>query len=156
MVAVDANHQPSRPNIMPSSPFTSWQYWYDPSVLFHNILSSYLATTKMHFGMARYVDQPTELWHSRAWGSSIRAASGEFASASTGNILFPSDFVHFESIQIPGSQIWVEYGRISFIGLDQRSNSHMNGQVVLTLDPIAHVTALSQYLTPRNSDQLSN
>ena len=78
-----------------TSDCTSEQHWYNPVSLFHSILSSNLAAEKMHFGMAEYVDEPVELWHSRSWGSSVRAASGDFVRIPDGSIIFPGDFVEF-------------------------------------------------------------
>ena len=33
-----------------------------------SILAAKTFKDKMHFGMAEYVDDPTEFWHDRAWG----------------------------------------------------------------------------------------
>ena len=44
----------------------SWQYWYDSVDLISMILSASQLRDKMFFGMAEYVDEPTELWHSPA------------------------------------------------------------------------------------------
>ena len=33
---------------------TAWQYWFDPYMLFKDMLSSHVATDNMHFGMAEY------------------------------------------------------------------------------------------------------
>jgi hypothetical protein len=154
-INVDADTQPSRRHATPSSPFNSLICWFDPTVLFRNILSSELATTKMHFGMAQYVDKPTEFWHTRAWGSSIRAVSGQFACTSNGDILFPSEFVSFEPKQLGDPQISVKYGRITFIGIDKRSTSSTAGQIVLTLQPVVRVTELTHHLKKRNLTRLS-
>jgi hypothetical protein len=109
----------------------------------------------MHFGMAQYVDKPTEFWHTRAWGSSIRAVSGQFACTSNGDILFPSEFVSFEPKQLGDPQISVKYGRITFIGIDKRSTSSTAGQIVLTLQPVVRVTELTHHLKKRNLTRLS-
>ena len=145
-VNIDPASQPTRPNVSPEQPFESWQYWYTPAMLFQDILSSQLASTKMHFGMAEYVDSPTEVWHCRAWGSSIRTVSGQFVSTSAGDFLFPSDFVEFEPIQIANFEIPVSIARITFVGLDRRSNSHTHGKVVLTLQPVVYVSDLIEHI----------
>jgi hypothetical protein len=122
---------------------SSWQYWYTPAILYQDILSSALAP-KMHFGMAEYVDTPTELWHTRAWGSSIRAASGEFAYASNGDTLFPSEFVRLaSSARTPQTQVQVLFARVIFVGLDKRHSSHTSGEVVLTLQPVVCIKDLT-------------
>ena len=45
-----------------------WLYWFEPISLFTAVLSCPELTTKMHFGIAEFVDKPTELWHSQSWG----------------------------------------------------------------------------------------
>jgi hypothetical protein len=153
-IPVDTDVQPSRQNVPSSDPFHSSIYWYPPAMLFRNILSSELAD-RMHFGMAEYVDQPTELWHTRAWGSSIRAVSGQFASTSAGHVIFPSDFVSFESRQLATANISVKYGRITFIGIDKRTTSSTVGQIVLTLQPVVRVTDLAHCLENNDISGLS-
>jgi hypothetical protein len=39
---------------------------------------SQLATSKIHFGMAQYADNPIELWYSYVWGLSITTVSGQY------------------------------------------------------------------------------
>ena len=73
----------------------------------------------MHFGMAEYSDHLNELWHSRAWGSFIYTVSGEFTLSKHGQILFPGIFIQFEFCDIPCFGISVNYGRVTFIGVDQ-------------------------------------
>ena len=62
---------------------------------------------------------------------------------STGDILFPSDFVEFEPVQVASLEIPVKFGRITFIGLDKRSDSSMHGKVVLTLQPVVSASELT-------------
>ena len=71
----------------------SWQYWYDPIDLVRQILSADKLRSQMYFGKAQYQDKPEELWHSRAWGSSIRATSGENVYTTDGKLLIPGDIV---------------------------------------------------------------
>ena len=82
--------------------FEQDMYFFNPVSLFQTILSSSFVS-RMHFGMAVLVDNPTAFWHSPAWAQSIRATSGEFARFSrsvefpmtSGKPLFPSDFVQY-------------------------------------------------------------
>ena len=41
------------------------------------LFSSYLA--KVYIGIARFIGEPRELFHSLAWVSSIKACSGEYS-----------------------------------------------------------------------------
>ena len=47
----------------------------------------------MHFGIAKYADEPIKLWQILVWGSSIRATLGDFAVSTYLKFLFPRDFV---------------------------------------------------------------
>lgn len=130
-IPTDPNKQSSKNN----SPETE-QYWFNPFNLFYTMLSSHISTQKLHFGMAHYSDNPVELWHSRAWGSSITTVSGEYAYSSSNQVIFPSDF-----IQIPVGLFNLEdtpviYGRVVFIGMDTRARSSTIHQIVLSLQPV--------------------
>jgi hypothetical protein len=89
------------PTLQPSQKFgdvsapTTWVYWFDPAALFTAILSTPAITEKLHFGMAEFVDEPYEFWHSMSWASSIRSTSGEYAKYPDGSPVFPSDFVEY-------------------------------------------------------------
>jgi hypothetical protein len=92
----------------------------------------------MHFGMAEYVDESVELWHSRSWGSSVRAASGDFARISNGPIIFPGDFVEFPPLQASLTGISFTFGRVIFIGRDRRQASATKDLVVVTLQAVIY------------------
>lgn len=47
----------------------------------------------MHFGIAKYVDKPIELWQTLTWGSLIRAILSNFVVSIYLKFLFPRDFV---------------------------------------------------------------
>jgi hypothetical protein len=49
----------------------------------------------MHVGIARFVDEPSELWESLSWASSNRSTSGVFARYSDGLPVFVSDIVNY-------------------------------------------------------------
>lgn len=77
-------------------------HFIDPEALFVTFLASDVAQA-MHTGLALFVDEPTELYHSHSWASSVRTTSGEYAhvygsDADTSgpvelDVIFPSDFV---------------------------------------------------------------
>jgi hypothetical protein len=129
--------QSSRADNLLTTQFTVPQYWYNLKALFSTILSSKIATEKMHFGMAQYVDEPQEFWHHRGWASSIRTVSGDFAYAQDGDVLFPGDFVECTP-PIRSHGMDANFGRILMIGRDQRSSSATCGQVLLTLQPVVY------------------
>ncbi|KAL8960366.1 MAG: hypothetical protein Q9193_002916 [Seirophora villosa] len=108
---------------------TSWMYWFDPIDLVHNILKATKLKQQMHFGMAEYHDQPTELWHAKAWGTSIRATSGDVILDDQGLLLIPGDIVIF------GGERYYTKGRIVFIGRDfrQTTDQQFHGWVVVTV-----------------------
>jgi hypothetical protein len=77
----------------------------DPTSIFTALMSSDVGQ-KMHVGLAHFVDEPEELYHSHSWASSIRTTSGEFAHImgweeteegdtvdSIIDVVFPSDIV---------------------------------------------------------------
>ena len=121
-----------------TSDCVSEQHWYNPISVFHGLLSSNLATEKMHFGMAEYVDKPVELWHSRSWGSSVRTVSGDFARISNGCIVFPGDFVEFPPLQTSPTGRSFTFGRVVFIGRDRRQASATKDLVVVTLQAVVY------------------
>jgi hypothetical protein len=80
-----------------SGPIMAELHIIDPASLFSAFLSSDIGE-RMHSGMAHFVDEPTELFHSHSWASSIRTTSGEFAHVLNAHgyeleTVFPSDFV---------------------------------------------------------------
>ena len=122
----------------------SWQYWYDPVNLIRTILSASRLRKKMFFGMAHYVDEPTELWESRAWGSSIRTTSGDVCYTQDGALIIPGDLVRLAALSSPPYRI----GRVVFIGRDLRTDTRTYGEVVVTLQAVAshrHSDILSKF-----------
>lgn len=111
------------------------QFWYDLDQLFSAILQSHERVNTLHFGMAEYSDNPQELWHSRAWGSSVCTVSGEYALSRYNQILFPGDFVEFSSMACKLFD-GVCYGRVIFVGVDKRLRSIHYGKTVLTVQPV--------------------
>jgi hypothetical protein len=122
-------HKPGQPRLHIER--KTWHYWYDPVDLVTKILSATDLTRRMHFGMACYVDNPIELWHSRAWGSSAMTTSGEFAYTQRGELVLPGDVVRL-TYTVEG----YTKGRVIFIGKDFRAIAQIQGQVMLTLQPV--------------------
>ena len=139
-VLVNPDVLPTMPTLVaadgPSEdPPETTQYWYDMPVLIQSIIEAH--GHAMHFGMAQYVDKPVELWHSRSWGSSIRAASGDYAYDSNGKPVFPGDFIHFPETDVPKLGTWkAKYGRVIFFGKDLRRDSPFYSRPVLTVQPL--------------------
>ena len=81
-------------------------YFFNLADITKRILQSDLVS-KMHFGLAELVNNPTQLWHTKSWASSIRTTSGQFArypallpGGPTEPIL-PSDCVEFFCFNTP-------------------------------------------------------
>lgn len=111
-----------------SSAPTDWLYWFDPSHLIATMLASSEFKTKMHFGMAEYVDSPKELWHSPSWGGSVRACFGNFAHCGQQPI-FPSDIVVYSC----GNEQCEKrhLGRVHTVGKDYSKFANRAGDVTL-------------------------
>lgn len=118
----------------------TWMYWFDPVHLACSILNSDLKN-KMHTGMAHYVDEPTELWHSLAWGSSIRACSGEICQSPGGEHILPGDIVCINNIYTADQQ-HISRARVTFIGRDYRSNAQALGTILLTCQAVVSLHQL--------------
>ena len=69
-----AEREAFNPNISPTKDL----YFFNLADVTKRILQSDLAS-KMHFGLAELVDNPTQLWHTKAWAASARSTSGQFA-----------------------------------------------------------------------------
>lgn len=122
-----------------------WLYFFDPIKLFQTVLSCQELRNKMHFGMAEFVDAPSELWQSHAWGSSIRSCSGDFAHYSNGEVIFPSDFMYYRCTHSDctcQSEQCVHLGRVLAVGRDKSSTAIVPNALTLkvqhTLIP-AHI-----------------
>jgi hypothetical protein len=118
----------------------AWHYWYDPIDFVTKILLANDLTDKMYFGMAHYVDNPVEFWHSRAWGSSAITTSGHFAYSQKGEIIFPGDI-----IRLTRAVEGFTKGRVIFVGRDYRRASAIKGQITLTVQPVTSYSVLRQH-----------
>lgn len=108
-----------------------WQYWFDPIDLIKKILLADTLVQKMYTGMAKYVDQPDEIYHSRAWGSSAMTTSGQFAHSLTNHTVLPGDVFRLENAVGRYTK-----ARVIFVGVDYRSSARHEGKVVLTVQPV--------------------
>lgn len=117
----------------PSMP-TQNLYFMDPVSMFGRVLSSTLAS-KMHFGMAQLVDNPTEAWHSQQWAGMIRTTSGDLvyypdvaplADDGGKDPIFPGDIINFQCAYqkcptCQGNTTKLHVGQVFGIYRDQRT-----------------------------------
>ena len=75
----------------------------------HRSCCDFFGRVKIYFGMAQYVDEPTELWQPHAWGSSIRSTSGQVYHTQEGELINPGDLLRIHSSPY-------RIGRVTFIG----------------------------------------
>ncbi|KAI2473598.1 hypothetical protein F4781DRAFT_379564 [Annulohypoxylon bovei var. microspora] len=91
----------------------------------------------MHHGPGLFVDKPFELFHSRAWTSSVRASTGVYPHLTTsGAALFPGDFIYYRchdekcfcyAIEDDSDDtVRLHIGRLAEYGYDMRTNSCTN------------------------------
>ena len=72
-------------------------YFFDFSSLFQVFLSTFSIRERLHFEMTKFHDNSSKYWHSRAWFSSIRTTSDQYAhSFFDEQLLFLFDFVSFK------------------------------------------------------------
>ena len=102
-----------------------------------NILAANILRDKMYFGMAQYSDSSTELWHFKAWGSSIRSTSDDVIYDLEGEILILENILEFVIVER------ITKGRIIFIGRDFRSSADEIEQIIITLQAILIFDELS-------------
>jgi hypothetical protein len=100
----------------------------------------------MHFGLGEFRDNPTELWHSHAWRSSIRTTSGQFAHYTpSGKPVFPSDIVFYRChdhdcprgcSRDPVSNQHQHLGRVYSVGRDFWSSIREQSAVAIEIQEI--------------------
>src|SRR6266516_6488970 len=110
----------------------SWLYWFDPIDLARSILSATKLFENAHFGMAEWVDEPVEFWHSRSWASSSIATPGQHVYATDGSMLIPGDIVRI--IETEG----YTKCRIVSVGRDLRTSCPEPGEVSLLVQGITN------------------
>lgn len=133
----------------------------DPTSLFTNFMSSEFGQ-KMHSGLAHFVDEPEELYHSHCWSSSVRTTAGEYAHVmgldqddenTTDDdkpvaieTIFPSDIVRYCCVNsdCPCQDTTAEnrgpshFGRVYGVGRDHRTEhcTEEEGQIALQIQEI--------------------
>ena len=102
----------------------------------------------MHIGFGEFRDNPTELWHSHAWRSSIRTTSGQFAHYRSGKPIFPSDFVSFQCYDAnchygcANSNQRQHFGRVHSVGKEFRSRIKEQGAIVIEIQEVLNAADL--------------
>lgn len=110
--------------------------FFDPISVFKNFIASDIVK-RSYSGPGTFVDNPTELYHSNAWLSSIRASSGRYAhvliEGQPGPAIFPSEFIYYwcmdmgcfcQDISEDSEDIRnIHIGRVVGFGWDKRTNS---------------------------------
>lgn len=127
----------------------TWMYILDPVILLSTLIKSSQFMSRLHCGLAHFVDRPSELWHGWAWGTSIRTTSGEFAHYTNGQPIFPSDFVYYRCGQVDCECIFIQkthLGRILCVGKNytSRASTDERGKILLQVQ----VLISSRQLTP--------
>lgn len=122
--------------------------FFDPISLFSNLVASDVFRTA-HQGPALFVDEPTELFHSHAWASSVRSSGGIYPHIWVDGepdpfaTILPSDFVYYRCMeegcychQISDEDENTDklhIGRVFGFGLEKRESSPTFGRSGLTL-----------------------
>jgi hypothetical protein len=147
--------------------------FFDPPTLFKNIAASEISK-RVHSGPGLIVDEPTELYHSHAWLSSVRSTSGRFAhviiDGKKGPAIFPSDWVYYwcndtmacplqcHNVDEEDDNITdIHIGRIYGVGYDHRLKScteglSLNGEPVLALQVQEALRTTHSYLATAELD----
>jgi hypothetical protein len=128
---------------------TSWMYFQDPIALLEKTIQSPKFRSKMHCGMAHFVDEPAELWESVSWASSIRSTSGEFARYADGSPIFVSDVVKFHCTE-PSCSCLMDterhVGMVQAVGKDFSSRAVSPGVITLIVHPYIRLQEASREL----------
>lgn len=133
-------------------------YFFDQVQLVRNMLNSRYMMEMMYFGMAKLVDEPSELWESFAWAEGIRSCSGEFMQYHDCKPVFPSHFIEykceFEDCPCRSSGQAKHLGRIRAVAKDERSTTI---KATEKGKPVALVIPLMppRYLEPEHQEALS-
>jgi hypothetical protein len=125
---------------------TTWAYWFDPRALFSSILSSPKIVQKMHFGLAHFVDEPYEFWHSVSWASSVRSTSGKYAKYPDGMPIFPSDFIEYTCCtQLCTCNSSPHLGRVFCVGRDYTFKASVQGEIKLQVQVAIGVSGVKGF-----------
>jgi len=151
----------------------------DPTSIFTAFMSSDVGQ-KMHTGLAHFVDEPEELYHSHSWASSTRSTSGEFAHIigweetedggiidSIIDVVFPSDIVLYccTITDCPCQAANVEQphlshiGRVYGVGRDYRNDfcTKEKGQIALQIQEVfGPIRSRQEGMQPRHPFVVAN
>lgn len=120
---------------------TDWLYWFDPTHLVATLLALQEFKSKIHFGMAEFVDSPKELWHSPSWRASIRACSGKFAYCGPDNQpVLPSNIVNYKYAN--KVCLSVHISRVYTVGRDFLRFAVKPGDITLQVQALRRVNEL--------------
>jgi hypothetical protein len=122
---------------------------FDMSDFFKHLLQAEDIMSRAHVGLAHYVDEPTEFWHSQSWGGSNRTTSGRFARIKSGrhkdDIVLASDFIWWQDTKTTKTRV----GRVTFVGIDMTNAAKENGtygKVKLSIQPTWSYSQLDKAL----------
>lgn len=131
----------------PKSSTPRLAYYFDVSHYCKIWLSNPRITSRLHMGLGRIVESPTELWHGDAWMESVRSTSGEFARIQEGTgttdgvVLLPSDCVEFVD-----AQGILATGRVKAVGLDCRDKRYEKGVVSAIINRLVPIENLPDHI----------
>ena len=115
-------------------------FFQDPVALLTALLKSPIFRKGLHIGMAEIVDEPTELWQSWSWGSSVKCSSGQFAVYPDGEPILPSDFVTYQCLISDcfcnKDKSTYHIGRVEFFGRDLRKDAPIPNATMLQIQPV--------------------
>lgn len=138
---------------------SSWIYWIDLQDLFSTMLSSDEFRRRLHIGMAEFVTEDSQLWHSRSWASSIRASSGDFAHYPDKSPIFPSDFVYYRCddhrCACHSDERPLHVGRVLEFGRDYRNETQVKGGILLRIQSaLTHSEAMMEFQSLMSDSEL--
>ncbi|KAI1102952.1 hypothetical protein F4804DRAFT_247491 [Jackrogersella minutella] len=129
-------------------------HFFNPVEYMKTLLMSDMKKS-MYFGMALLVDEQDRIhpWHSKAWASSARSTSGQFAHYKDETAIIPSDFIRYschaddclacKAISSTGAHV----GRVLEVWCDQRTTPlTVKDAVVLLVEPLVCLAPIKAYL----------
>ena len=114
-------------------------YFFDLIDLFKIVLSSPVFQTKMHIGMADFVENPSELYELMAWVTLIRCCSRDYIFyPNSADPIFPSDIIYYRCSKdcfcTQGRKLYP--GRIFGVGRDRTKNALTPALIKLLINPL--------------------
>ena len=137
-VSVDSQQQPTQGSRGVGETASETMFFFDPVHLFTTVLASEVRA-KIHVGMAHFVDEPSELYHSMAWATSIKSCAGEYAKNNDATeTILPSDCVYYRCSK---NDCWCapskyHLGRVYAVGKDFTSTATVQGAISVLVNPL--------------------